>query len=148
MAADLFVWLGALYTKEKPEGTPPIFLMHRFMASDRTLAIAARCLQTDLKRAEPAITFAVWQALLPRGRAPRFAYIAPKKLPAAEALTKRMEQVLGERRVVVEEMQSIITQAGRESELYIHFGIEPPGTRKQTAPKKTKARPGGLLGNL
>jgi hypothetical protein len=125
-ATDLFTWLDALWTKARPEGTPPIFIMHRFLAADRDLAPAARYLQLDLKR-EPTVAFRVWQGLLPKGRgAPRLAYVAPKKGPEAEALTIRMVQVLGERRTVVEEMQAIVTQAGHAEELYWYFGIEPP----------------------
>ena len=139
---NLFTWLDALWNKSHPEGIPPIYMMHRFLAADRTLAPAARTLQSELRR-EPDLVFGTWQALLPKGPgAPRLAYTAPKKPPAAEALTIRMMQVLNERRTVVEEMQALITQAGKETELYIHFGIEPPHEEEVAGPAPKK---GGLL---
>lgn len=123
---DLFTWLDALWNKQTPEGTPPIFLMHRFLASDQVLAPACRELQREFKR-EPHLTFHVWKGLLPKGRgAPRLAYVVAKKPPAAEELTERMMAHLGERRYVVEEIQSILKQAGRLDALYEEYGIMPP----------------------
>jgi len=149
MSEGLFSWIDALYTKRQPEGAPPMFLMHRFLASDRDLAIAARYLQIDLKRTDARIVFRVWQGLLPKAQAaPRLSYVAPKKLVAAERLTIRMGQVLGERRVVVEEIQALIALTGRSEELYFHFGIEPPTTKKETAKPRATPRRGGLLANL
>ncbi len=144
MATDLFTWIDALWNKKQPHGTPPIFMMHRFLASDRELAQAARCLQVDHRR-EPAVAFRTWQGLLPKGRgAPRLAYVAPKKGKAAEVLTARMMKVLGERRVVVEEMQELVVQAGRELDLFLHFGVEPP--EKETP--EVQAVRGGMLDGL
>jgi len=125
---DLFDWLNALYTKKRPEGTPPIFVMHRFLASERDLAPAAREIQ--LVHHDPAMAFAVWQGLLPRGSgAPRLSYAAAKKPPAAEALIMRMVQVTGERRAVVEQMYDLLTLAGREADLYPYFGLEVSASR-------------------
>lgn len=141
---DLFSWLDALWNKTQPEGAPPIYMMHRFLAAERDLAIAARYLQVDLAR-EPALVFATWQALLPNSaRAPRLAYVAPKKPKAAEALTQRMMHVLAESRRVVEEMQELIELAGRGAELYIHFGVEPPKGTDEDEVVKVQ-RTGGLL---
>lgn len=145
MADGLFTWIDALYTKATLEGTPNIFMIHRFLASDKDLAIAAGILQHDCKRAGPHITFRVWQGLLPKGRgAPRFSYVAAKKPIAAEALTIRMMKVLAESRMVVEDMQGIVALAGRSTELYNHFGIDPP--EKEPAPvTPVRVKKGGLL---
>ncbi len=141
---DLFGWLDALWNKTRPEGTPPVYMMHRFLAAERDLATAARYLQVDLAR-EPALVFATWQALLPKGAsAPRLAYVAPKRPKAAEALTERMMHVLAERRSVVEEMQELVELAGRGGELYIHFGIEPPAATEEEEVVQVK-HTGGLL---
>ena len=145
MADDLFAHIAALWTKEKLEGTPPVYMMHRFLASDRDYAEAAKCLQIDLRR-EPHLVVGVWQALLPKAtRAPRLAYAAPKRGPAAEQVTLRMMTVLGERRRVVEEMQAIVQASGRWEELCVYFGIGPdekkPGKRKKATRKVTTVGP-------
>lgn len=150
MADNLFEWIDALWTKAHPEGRPPIYMMHRFLASNRDFAIAARCLQIDLYRAEPEIAFRVWQGLLPKGRgAPRLQYVARKKPPAAEELTTKMIQVLGESRRVVEEMQTILELAHRGWGLYIYFGVTPPETEepKEEATPRGPAG-GGLLSHV
>jgi hypothetical protein len=147
MADGLFTWIDAVWTKAYPDGTPPTFMMHRFLAADPDFAQAARTLQRDM-RSEPHLIFGTWQALLPKGSgAPRLAYVAAKKPPAAEALTTRMMQVLGERRRVAEEMQAIVKLTGREGDLYLHFGIEPPKGIVETV-EAPEARAGGLLGDL
>lgn len=152
MATDLFTWINALWTKEDVEGTPPIFMMHRFLASNKKLAGAAHTLSLDHAR-EPRLAFHTWQGLLPKGkgapRSPRLSYVAPKKGAAAEALTVKMMRVLAERRVVVEEMQAIVVAAGREQELYIYFGVESTcvaSTTKKGAVQTKKK--GGLLAGL
>ena len=146
MANDLFTWIDALWNKRQLEGTPPIFMIHRFLASDRDMAMAARTIQLDHTR-EPHIAFRTWQGLLPKGKgSPRLSYVAMKKGPAAEALVERMMHVLAERRTVVEDMVSLLILAGKERELYLHFGAEPPGDVVPV--KKNKAKSGGLLGDL
>lgn len=141
---DLFGWFDALYTKQTPGGTPPTYMMHRFMASDKDLAQFARVLQVQLR--EPMLIFKTWQALLPVGRsAPRWSYVVPKKPLAEEELVTRMRSVLSERRDVCEKMLDIVRLAGRETELYHEFGIKPPNEK---APKNAAPRPaqqGGLL---
>ena len=145
---NLFTWLDALYNKKQPEGTPPIFMMHRFLAADRDLAPFARVLQVDLRQ-EPLMVFRTWQGLLPKGQgAPRFSYVAAKKPAAAEDLTIRMIHVLGERRAVVEEMQEVIDQAGHLHALYIYFGIEPPADVDQEDAEEGPPVTGGLLDSL
>lgn len=120
---DLFRWMDALWTKEEPEGTPPTYMLHRFLASDIDLAPACRVLGLEVR--EPALVFKTWQGLLPRGRgAPRLAYVAPKKPPAEEALVTRMRQVTGDRRAVIEEHIALARLAGHVSELYAEFGVE------------------------
>lgn len=124
-SVDLFGWIGALFSKKKHNGTPPTFMIHRFLASDRELANACRVLQRDVR--EPDLVFSVWQGLLPElDRTPRFAYVAPKKPPAEEALVARMKTVLAESRQHVEEMISVVTLTGRVHELYAEFGIDAP----------------------
>lgn len=128
MPVDLFVALDALWTKAPMENLPPLYILHRFLASEPDLAIAARELQRDLRRGDPDITFRVWQGLLPKERgAPRLSYVAPKKPPAVEQLTLRMMEVLKESRTTVEAMQTTIIWAHREQELYAEFGVEPQG---------------------
>jgi len=150
MADGLFNWMDALYTKKTLEGTPPIFMLHRFLASDRDLAMAAHTLQLEIKRAGPRIAFRVWQGLLPKGQgAPRFRYVAAKKPPAVESLTARMMHVLGESRTVVEEMQGLVELTGRTEELYFEFGIEPPDAESQPDKViKTTKQAGGLLSDI
>jgi hypothetical protein len=122
---DLFTWLDALWNKTQPEGIAPIRMMHRFLASDRNLADAARWLQLQVR--QPDLVFRTWQGLLPQGRgAPRLSYPAPKKPPQEEVLVARMRTVLGERRQVVEGMIAIVQAAGEEEALYAQFGVEPP----------------------
>lgn len=121
---DLFGWLDAIYTKVTPKGTPPTFMLHRFLASEKDYAEAARELQ--LLR-QPDLIFGCWQALLPRDKkAPRFTYVVPKKPPAEEALTARMRVVLAESRSTVEDMLVIAKLCGAEAKLYEEFGIDPP----------------------
>jgi len=149
---DLFTWLDALWNKKRPPGMPPIYIMHRFLASEQTLAHAARFLQSDLRR-EPDLVMGTWQALLPQQqRAPRLAYVVAKKPPEAEELTQKMMEVLGERREVVEEMQALVTitlaDYGRlKEEVYFYYGVEPPEA-ETTGELWDKERPkprGGLL---
>lgn len=119
---DLFGWMDAIWTKAKPEGTAPTYMMHRFLASDRDFAQVARTLQMQVR--EPNLIFAVWQALLPKGRsAPRLQYVVAKKPPAEEALVTRMREVLHESRGTVESIIAIVRLAGREQALYDEFGI-------------------------
>lgn len=122
---DLFGWLNALFTKESPEGTPPTFMMHRFLASERDFAPVARALQYEVR--DPALVFGVWQAMLPHDRsAPRLSYVWPKKGADEEELVGRMKSVLSESRPTCEAMLSIIQLAGREKELYEEFGLKVP----------------------
>jgi hypothetical protein len=153
---DLFTWLDAVWSKKRPEGIPPVFMLHRFLASDQMLAEAARTLQQDIRRL-PDLTFGIWQALVPKAtRAPRLAYVAAKKAKAAEELTTRMMSVLGESRRVVEDMHAIIYLEGRLLELYTYFGVECPAELKPkdtSPPKKRDKKPlpptsGGLLDTI
>lgn len=107
-------------------GTPPIFLIHRFLASDRDLAQAARVIQRDIR--DPHMAFRVWQGLLPKskGGAPRFKYVAPKKGPAAEALVVKMMEKTRERRAVVEDMIALVEMQGKLLHLYAFYGLEAP----------------------
>ena len=144
MAIDLFTWIDALWSKKTPQGTPPLFMMHRFLASDQDLAIAARYLQQDLRQ-EPHIMFRTWQGLLPKGRgAPRLSYVVPKKPPTAEELTLKMMRVLGERRSVAEGMQQIVELAGRTRELYLYYGVEPPSATAVAATKPGGCKPNAI----
>lgn len=124
MADDLFdTWLPALWTKARPEGRPPIFMMHRFLASDPDFAEAARVLQRDLR--DPDITFVVWQGLLPRAPgAPRLQYVAPRKPPAEEALVARIMAVEHWRRDVAEAAVEVARAAGRLHDAHAHYGVE------------------------
>lgn len=126
---DLFENLDALFTKKKLDGSPPFFIMHRFLASDPDFAIAARYLQRDVR--EPKMLLRTWQGILPRGKgAPRLSYVAPKKGPPAEALVTTMVRVLSERREVVEEIVAMFELQGKTVELYEYFGIEPEKAKK------------------
>ncbi len=143
---DLFGWLNALYNKEQPTGTPPTYMMHRFMASNPDLAQFARVLQQQVR--EPALVFRTWQGLLPYERrgAPRFQYVAAKKPPEEDELVSRMKEVLSERRSTVEMMVSIIQLAGRTADLYKEFGIKQPGTKEKEV--KREAAPPKKVGLL
>jgi len=124
-STDLFGWLDALFTKTRPEGSPPTFMMHRFLASDRDFAPVARALQMEVR--EPDLVFGVWQALLPEGSgAPRLAYVVPKKGAEEEALITRMRTVLSESRTTCEKMFEIAKLAGRELDLYEELGVKAP----------------------
>lgn len=121
---DVFGWLDAMFTKQRPRGTPPTFMMHRFIASDKLYAPFAR--EVQLLR-QPDMIFGCWQALLPQDKgAPRFGYAVAKKLPAEEALITRIREVLSVRRDVAEEMYSLAADCGVTKDLYAEFGIEPP----------------------
>lgn len=147
--SDLFTWLRAIWTKEKPEGTFPYFVAHRFLASDRGLAEAARVLWRDIR--DPAMIFATWQGLLPHANdAPRLSYPAPKKGPDAEVLTLRMMSVLGESRRTVESMIDIITMQGAVAKLYAEFGIQNPDEPKAKVvkAKPVESKPQGLFGMI
>ena len=149
MASDLFTWLDALWNKKRPPGVPPVYMMHRFLAFEKSYAEMARFLQSDLRR-EPDLVFGTWQALLPTAtRAPRLGYVAVKKGKAAEELTQQMMRVLAERRVVVEEMQEVViaemaAQGKQLADLYLYFGVEPP-EQEIAAPDTTPPKHGGLL---
>jgi hypothetical protein len=135
-STDLFGWIDALYSKKMPDGTPPTYMMHRFLASDRDLADVARVLQLELR--EPMLIFKTWQALLPKGRAPRFNYIAAKKPPAEEELVTKMRSVLSEKRETVETMIEMVRLSGRLDELYIEFGIKDPDAAPKERPRVQK----------
>lgn len=150
-ADDLFVWLDALWNKQKPEGAFPVFIAHRFLASDQNLANAARVLGKDIR--DPAMAFAAWQALLPEAHdAPFLVYPAPKKRPEAEQLTQRMMVVLSVRRQVAEEMQALVQAAGRLDELYVEYGIVAPDAETpvddEMSPRKKVKGPVGLMAML
>jgi len=145
---DLFTWLDAIWNKRKPEGTFPAFIAHRFLASDRFLATAARVIAQDVR--DPAMAFAVWQGLTPEeSGAPRLTYPTAKKRPEAEALTLRMMDVLRVRRNVAEDMQKIIAATDKMDALYKEFGIVAPdaeGESNEVTPKRKKVKePVGLM---
>lgn len=149
-ADDLFTWLDALWNKQHPEGTFPVFIAHRFLASNRDLANAARILSKDVR--DPAMVFATWQGLLPEDRgAPRLTYPAAKKRPAAEQLTLRMMATLGMRRQVAEEMQALLAETGRLEELYVEMGVVSPNAETdaddsdEKPRRKQKKEPVGLM---
>lgn len=143
-STDLFGWLDSLWTKKIPEGTPPTYMMHRFLASDRDLADAARELQLNVR--DPKLVHRIWQGILPTGRgAPRLSYVAPKKPPQEEELIERMRQVLVESRTTVETMVEIIRESGRIAELYAEYGFKMPGEKEDKKDKPREVRKGGLL---
>ena len=124
---DLFVALGALWTKKPLDGDPPgPFILHRFLASDQVLAVAARYIQKDIR--DPSLSFQAWRGLLPYHKkgAPRLSYVGPKKRPAEEELVTTMMRKIPERRDVVEDMVALFQLSGREQELYFYYGVEPP----------------------
>lgn len=124
-STDLFGWLNAIFTKARPDGTPPTFMMHRFLAAERDYAQVARYLQVEVR--DPALVFGTWQAMLPKDRqAPRLGYVAPKKQPAEEELITRMKSVLSESRLTCERMLEIVRASGNLPELYAEFGVEMP----------------------
>lgn len=108
MASDLFRHLDSLWTKEAVEDTPPIYVMHRFLASERLFAPVARELQQKVRDAR--ITAQVWRGILPRGRAaPRLAYAAPKKVRLEDnALVEAIVSHEHVRREVAEDMVELI----------------------------------------
>lgn len=123
MADDLFRFIDCLWTKETPGGNPPVFMIHRFLASDRDLAEATRVIQREVR--EPAIAFRTWQGLLPRARsAPRFSYVAAKRPPAEEALVARVMAVERLRRGAAEEAVELVRQVGKLEDLYNYYGVE------------------------
>src|SRR6266545_1554996 len=88
----LFGFLDALWTKRVPEGTPPMFMLHRFLAADRELAEACRVVGREVR--DPVLAFRTWQGLLPVARgAPRLAYVAAKRPPGMAALAARVGAV-------------------------------------------------------
>lgn len=122
---NLFGWLDCIWTKETLKGTPPTYMMHRFLASDRDYAPFAKALAHDVR--DPHLVLGCWQALLPKDSgAPRLSYVAAKKAPAEEALVQRMRTTLCESRRACEEMIDIVRLSGRLTDLYWEFGIEPP----------------------
>src|SRR5512146_2917616 len=123
---DVFMWLNALWNKSVPEGTPPTFLMHAFLAADPDMAQMARVLQSEVR--EPMLVFRIWQGLLPKGpAAPRWiSYVKARKPPAEEKLVARMKETLAERREVCEQMLEIFKAAGRDTALYHYYGVEAP----------------------
>lgn len=124
-STDLFGWLGACWTKERPDGTPPTFMMHRFLASEQDLAPVCRTLQVEVR--DPHLVFGCWQAMLPEDRgAPRLQYVWPKKGADEEELISRMKKALSESRLTCERMLSIIRLAGKEKALFAEFGLTPP----------------------
>lgn len=126
---DLFDWLNAIFTKKRPDGTPPTYVMHRFLASDKDFAGVARALQVEVR--DPHLVFGCWQALLPKDRgAPRLTYVVPKKAPEEEELVTKMRVVLSESRRTCEQILGIIQLAGREVDLYEELGVDPPRKRK------------------
>lgn len=148
--ADLFSWLDAIWTKAKPEGAFPAYIAHRFLASDRFWANAARVIGKDVR--DPAMAFAVWQGITAEDAgAPRLAYPAAKKRPGAEQLTLRMMAVLGVRRAVAEDMQKLVALAGRFrtealDDLYKEFGVEQPGTEVEEREEDDAPRKKGPVG--
>lgn len=123
---DLFGVIDALFTKAEIDSravTP--FIVHRFLASDPGLAVAAKYLQRDLP-SDPAMVFRTWQGFLPRrlSGAPRFAYVAAKKLPKADALLARVMEVEGWRREIAEQNIELWSELGTLPAVMTHYGIE------------------------
>lgn len=120
---DLFAWIDALFHKRTPEGTAPLYVMHRFLASDQWYAPVARWLQQRVR--EPDLVVGCWQAVLPKqSAAPRLSYPAAKKAPAAELLVQRVMRDGGYRREVAEQMITIAENCGELDALYVEYGIE------------------------
>jgi len=121
--SDLFAWTDALFSKARLDGTPPVYVMHRFLASDRLYASVARWLGQRVR--EPDLVVGCWYGLLPKQHgAPRLSYPAAKKPPAAELLVQRVMAVGAHRRETAEQMIAIVEKAGRLDALYTEFGIE------------------------
>lgn len=121
---DLFgTWIPAIWTKARPEGKPPMFMIRRFLSSERDLAEAARVLMTEL--ADPETEFRVWQGLLPRARsAPRLSYPAPTRSAKETALVGRIMAVEAMSRRAAEEAVDMLTKLGTISDAYAWFGVE------------------------
>lgn len=122
-SSDLFAWIDSLFSKVHVEGSPPTYVMHRFIASDQMYAPFARWLGQRVR--DPQLVVGCWRALMPQQRgAPRFTYAAAKKPPAAEALAARIMASLGVRRDVAEQHIALAALAGRATALAEEFGIE------------------------
>ena len=120
---DLFTALDTLWTKERLEKPPSMFIQHRFLASDPDYAQAAKVIQKDIK--EPEMAIRTWQGILPRGAgSPRLSYVAPRKGKKIEELTQAMMANLKENRVTVEAMLEIYYLLGRTPELYQFHGLK------------------------
>jgi hypothetical protein len=119
----LFNWLDSIFNRSVLQGTPPLFMMHRFLASDESYAVAARYLQQDVS--DPQLAIKVWQGLVDYSpRAPRLQYVAAKAPPAAEELIGRMMTTLSIGRRRAEEMIALVRTAGELDALYAELGVE------------------------
>lgn len=115
--------LNALFRKKEIHGDPPMFVVHRFLASDRDFAPFVRDISRDVR--DDQLAFAIWQAALPKTRtAPFLPYAAAKKLPAAGDLAARIMERKQMSRTEAEEALGILELAGHIPEVRRFFGLE------------------------
>lgn len=122
----MFDDLNALYRHEPIElnrPAPPVFVLHRFLASDPDYSQVWRYYARLIRDNHMCLQF--WRAILPKqGKAPFLKYVAPKKLESPEALIRRYMEVFGLNRLEAEEAVEIIEMAGEKENLANYLGVE------------------------
>lgn len=124
---DLFEFIGRAFNKQPigPDVKPPVFMMHRFLASDQMFAPYAA--QVSRYFSDPWLAYGWWVTALPRqGNAPRFRYPTAKSTakgatdPLVEALQLRYHM----NRDAAMEAASIINLAGLQEDAAAHLGVQ------------------------
>lgn len=115
--------IGALYKHEKLERPPSMFVVHRFLASDRDLAPVAKVFNLNIR--DDAMAWQTWRAVLPRQpKAPYLKYPAPGKAGKPSELVARAMEVFGWNRHTAQENINIIELAGQLDDFANRLGIE------------------------
>ncbi len=136
---ELFDYINALFRHQAlGDVTPPQpFILHRFFASDKDYASAAKDVQ--LTTNDPRMVYEIWRAAVPRGRAPRFTYVGPKARPKAEGLIAALMERAQLRREVAEDAVHVLTVTGKLDEACRYYGVRTEEEEKADAPKPKRA---------
>jgi hypothetical protein len=150
MASEIFPVIEAMFTGQTlaEDAKPPMYVIHRFLASDPRYAVLAMELQKDVR--DPAMMFRVWQLAVGRqSGAPRgLSYVGPRKQAEAEELVRRLMQHFNCSRTQAEDMMATLAARDRVEAACRDFGIEtkaskaaaPKDMRKPATPQKPRTR--------
>lgn len=121
MADDLIKALDRLFTKKPVDNPPSMFVVNRFLSWRPEFAPYASVI-SHLK--DQAMAWEVWRTALPKGKAPRLGYPAPKRTPAADGLVEALMLRTHLSRPQAEEAVDIMEAGGVLEEMQLSYGVE------------------------